>query len=156
MRSPFREVDEEVQYLPPHPAYSAVGNRELSGELQDIMSRLNTYGTDLERVEFIMEDCGLGKVPHGVQSVGSLLLFNSNINPYKDYQTLDNLISAGRYEVFFISYCSFYYNIILSCLMLTTFRNLYVLFFFIYSPCFFTELLRIFVFYNTKVFLKYN
>eukprot|EP00428_Durinskia_dybowskii_P067902 CAMPEP_0170366450 /NCGR_PEP_ID=MMETSP0117_2-20130122/6424_1 /TAXON_ID=400756 /ORGANISM="Durinskia baltica, Strain CSIRO CS-38" /LENGTH=611 /DNA_ID=CAMNT_0010621039 /DNA_START=39 /DNA_END=1874 /DNA_ORIENTATION=- len=96
MRSPFREVDEEVQYLPPHPAYSAVGNRELSGELHDIMSRLNTYGTDLERVEFIMEDCGLGKVPHGVQSVGSLLLFNSNINPYKDYQTLDNLISAGR------------------------------------------------------------
>jgi hypothetical protein len=90
-------VDEEVQYTPPHPALSVVGNRELYGELQDIVLRLNTFGTDLERVEFTMEDDGLGRLPQCVPSIGSLLLFNSNINPYKDYQTLDNLVSAGRY-----------------------------------------------------------
>mgnify|MGYP005994056951 CR=1 FL=1 len=97
MRSPFREVDEEIQYAPPHPALSIVGNKEQYSELHDIVVRLNTHGTELERVEFTMEDEGLGRLPQGVPSVGSLLLFNSNINPYKDYQTLDNLISAGRY-----------------------------------------------------------
>lgn len=50
----------------------------------------------MERVEFIMEDCGLGKLPDTIPSVGSMLLFNSSINPYKDYQTLDNLLSASR------------------------------------------------------------
>lgn len=75
---------------------SVVGNKELHGELQDIVVRLNTYGTDMERVEFTMEDEGLGRLPTDIPSVGALLLFNSNINPYKEYQTLDNLISAGR------------------------------------------------------------
>uniref|UniRef100_A0A7S3MFW6 WASH1 WAHD domain-containing protein n=1 Tax=Spumella elongata TaxID=89044 RepID=A0A7S3MFW6_9STRA len=96
LRSPYREVDEEVSYALPHPANSVVGNREFRSEMQDIVVRLNTFGTDLERVEFTMEDQGLGRLPHTVPSVGSMLLFNSNINPYKDYQTLDNLISAGR------------------------------------------------------------
>lgn len=96
LRSPCREVDDEVQYTPPHPANSVVGNRDAASELQDIVVRLNTFGTDLERVEFTMEDEGLGRLPYSVPSVGSLLLFNSNINPYQDYQTLDNLISAGR------------------------------------------------------------
>lgn len=48
-----------------------------------------------------MEDQGLGSLPHHIPSIGSMLLFNSNINPYKDYQTLDNLISAGRYELLY-------------------------------------------------------
>jgi hypothetical protein len=100
MRSPFRDADEEVQYVPPHPAHSVVGNKELYSELQDIVVRLNTNGTDLERVEFTMEDEGLGRLPHDISSVGSLLLFNSDINPYKEYQTLDNLVSAGRYRPF--------------------------------------------------------
>ncbi len=83
-------------YLPAEPHAFIVGNKELSGDLQDIVQRLNTYNTDIVRVEFVMEDSGLGPLPHVVPSVGSMLLFNSNINPYKDYQTLDNLISAGR------------------------------------------------------------
>jgi hypothetical protein len=97
-----------VQYTPPHPAHTIVGNKELQGEVQDIVKRLNTYGTDLERVEFTMEDEGLGRLPHHIPSVGSMLLFNSNINPYKDYQTLDNLLSAGRYIVhhLFLSFCA--------------------------------------------------
>lgn len=65
-------------------------------ELQDIIQRLNAYNTDIVRVEFIMEDNGLGPLPQNIPSVGSMLLFNSDINPYKDYQTLDNLMSAGR------------------------------------------------------------
>ena len=93
-----------VQYSPPHPALSLIGNKELSSEVHDIALRLNTHGTDLERVEFTMEDAGLGRLPHTVPSIGSMLLFNSDINPYKDYQTLDNLISAGRYSIVLFIY----------------------------------------------------
>jgi hypothetical protein len=41
-----------------------------------------------------MEDAGLGSLPAFVASVSSLLLFNSKINPYKNYATLDNLLNA--------------------------------------------------------------
>ena len=41
-----------------------------------------------------MEDAGLGSLPLGISSISSLLLFNSNINPYKNYVTLDNLLDA--------------------------------------------------------------
>ena len=43
-----------------------------------------------------MEDHGLGQLPHNITSVSSILLFNSTINPYKNYQTIDNLLSIGR------------------------------------------------------------
>lgn len=39
---------------------------------------------------------GLGSIPATIESVSSLLVFNSNSNPYKDYYTVDNLDSAGR------------------------------------------------------------
>ena len=64
-----------------------------------IAKRLNSHGTDMERVEFAMEDQGLGPPPTVLNSVGLLLLFNSGINPYKDYQTLDNLVSSGRAKI---------------------------------------------------------
>ena len=73
-----------------------IGNTELVEETNTIYTRLNTHNKDLQRVEFIMEDNGLGPLPEHVSSTSSLLLFNSNINPYKTYQTLDNLASAGR------------------------------------------------------------
>lgn len=95
-RSPYREVDEEAHYAAAAPNQSMMGNRDLTGEVQDILVRLNTHGTDMERVEFIMEDSGLGPLPIHVQSVSSILLYNSDINVYADYQTLDNLISTGR------------------------------------------------------------
>mmetsp|Transcript_27168 Transcript_27168/g.45511 ORF Transcript_27168/g.45511 Transcript_27168/m.45511 type:complete len:409 (-) Transcript_27168:1184-2410(-) len=95
--SPYREVDEEIQYAPAHPGFSTVGgSRQFNSEMRDIVMRLNNQGSDLERVEFTMEDQGLGRLPTTLHSVGSLLLFNSNINPYQDYQTLDNLMSTGR------------------------------------------------------------
>jgi hypothetical protein len=71
-------------------------NKELATEMQLIQSRMNSYGTELLRSEFIMEDKGLGSLPLS-PSVGSLLLFNSNTNPYKNYQALDNLVSSGRF-----------------------------------------------------------
>ena len=94
--SPYREADEEVQYKCANPNLSIIGDINLNSEVNTIVSRLNAYGTEIERVEFIMEDNGLGKLPSTILSVGSMLLFNSSINPYKDYQTLDNLISASR------------------------------------------------------------
>ena len=40
---------------------------------------------------------GIGsKPPDNIQSTTSLLLFNSNIDPYKNYQPSDNLARYGR------------------------------------------------------------
>ena len=40
-RSPYRDVDDEVQYVPAHPSNTTIGNRELATEVQDILLRLN-------------------------------------------------------------------------------------------------------------------
>lgn len=42
---------------------------------------------------------GLGRLPDNLDSVSSLLLFNSNDNPYKAYRSLDNLTGAGMMHV---------------------------------------------------------
>lgn len=89
-------MEDDVHYTPANPSNSAVANTELANDLQLMYSRVNTYGTDMLRSEFIMEDQGLGALPGTLPSTGSMLLFNSNINPYKNYQALDNLISTGR------------------------------------------------------------
>ena len=86
----------DIQYQPADSKRSAVANQDLESEILLVYSRLNKHGTDLLRVEMVMDDKGLGPLPASVPSVGSMLLFNSNINPYKNYQALDNLLSAGR------------------------------------------------------------
>ena len=91
-----REAEDDVRYMPPEAKRSLIGNLDATEENMLLLGRINTYGSDMERVEFIMEDEGLGPVPQQVEYVGSLLLFNSSINPYKNYQTLDNLVSSGR------------------------------------------------------------
>jgi len=94
--SVFREVQEDFVYHPGPLRRSLIGNTELSNEVVTIYSRLNSYGTDMERIELTMDSEGLGPLPNYIPSVGSLLLFNSDTNPYEDYQALDNLISTGR------------------------------------------------------------
>ena len=91
-----RQADEETRYFPADPEKSLVGNNEATDDNLLLLTRLNVHGSDMERVEFVMEDEGLGPVPEKVDYVGSLLLFNSAINPYKNYTTLDNLVSSGR------------------------------------------------------------
>lgn len=76
---------------------SLIGNHELHSEVSTIVTRLNSVNREMERVEFIMEDDGLGSLPLEITSVGSLLLFNSSVNVYRNFHTLDNLVSAGRY-----------------------------------------------------------
>ena len=92
----FRIAEDEKQYLPADSKKSSTSNTHLSEELFIILGRLNSHGADMERVEFIMEEKGLGSLPQTLTSVASLLLFNSDTNPYEDYQTLDNLMSSGR------------------------------------------------------------
>ncbi|CAM9933333.1 unnamed protein product, partial [Ectocarpus fasciculatus] len=94
--NPYPDIVDDVHYEPADPNKSSIGNRDLSAEILLVYSRLNKHGTDLLRVEMVMDDKGLGPLPPLVPSVGSLMLFNSNINPYKNYQALDNLLSAGR------------------------------------------------------------
>jgi hypothetical protein len=89
-------IIDDVEYFPATIQSSLVGNGELTEETQSIYNRLNSYGKEMTRVEFLMEDNGLGSLPPTISSIGSILLFNSNINPYKNYQTLDNLASSGR------------------------------------------------------------
>lgn len=99
--SPYPDIIDDVRYQPADPKRSSIGNPDLSAEILLVYSRLNKYGTDLLRVEMIMDDKGLGPLPPMIPSVGSLMLFNSNINPYKNYQALDNLLSTGRFKRFF-------------------------------------------------------
>lgn len=84
--SPYRDVGDDEQYHPPNARASCVGNSEATAQCHLLLGRINTHGSDMERVEFVMEDEGLGPLPASVQSVGSMLLFNSSINPYKNYQ----------------------------------------------------------------------
>jgi WAS family protein 1 len=59
-----------------------------------------------------VEHEGLGRLPDNLNSVSSLLLFNSNENPYKAYRNLDNLTGAGlklRNEVCFPSLLFFFF-----------------------------------------------
>lgn len=42
---------------------------------------------------------GLGRLPAYIPSVSSVLLFNSDTNPYQEYTTLDNLLGEDRAEV---------------------------------------------------------
>jgi hypothetical protein len=68
----------------------------MKSDILTIVTRINSNNREMERVEFIMEDEGLGPMPRNITTIGSLLLFNSHVNVYKNYQTLDNLISGGR------------------------------------------------------------
>lgn len=61
-----------------------------------IITRLNSNNREMQRAEFVMEDEGLGSLPTHISSISSVLLFNSAVNVYKNYQTLDNLESTGR------------------------------------------------------------
>ena len=92
---PYREAGDEIYELP-NISKVCISNQELSTEIHSIFCRLNTYNTELKKVEFIMEDKGLGPLPSHLPTVGSLLLYNSNVNPYKNYQQLDNLEASGR------------------------------------------------------------
>jgi len=42
---------------------------------------------------------GLGQLPQGLKSVSSLILFNSQENPYKEYSLVDALLFRGRRRV---------------------------------------------------------
>eukprot|EP01035_Chromulina_nebulosa_P037882 gene37882-51149_t len=95
MASPYREIEDNICYLMGRPEASSIDRADLTSEIEEIAHRLNAHNTAIERVEFIMEDHGLGSMPPNIPSVGSILVFNSSINPYKEYQTLDNLISHG-------------------------------------------------------------
>jgi hypothetical protein len=95
----YRDMGDDEQYYRPNPMRSIVGNTDATEESLLLLGRINTHGSDMERVEFVMEDEGLGSLPPQLECIGSLLLFNSAINPYKNYQTLDNLVSTGRVKV---------------------------------------------------------
>ena len=46
---------------------------------------------------YYTSNIGLGQLPQNIPSIGSLLLYNTSINPYRDYQmTLDNLVYAAE------------------------------------------------------------
>jgi hypothetical protein len=51
-------ADDKIQYQPGEVKKSSAQNVVLSDELTIIWGRLNSYGTEMERVEFVMEDKG--------------------------------------------------------------------------------------------------
>jgi len=58
-----------------------------------ILAETETIDTRVANVE---EWEGLGRLPENLPSVSSLLLFNTDENPYKVYHTLDNLLGTDR------------------------------------------------------------
>lgn len=85
-----------IQHFPADPKKSSIGNNELTVELQAILCRLHQGSNSTAEKMQAMEETKLELLPPMIQSYGSLIYFNSSINPYRDYQTLDNLVSLGR------------------------------------------------------------
>lgn len=96
MDPPHRDAEDDTVYYPGMAKQSLVANPDAADESLLLLSRLNAHGSDLERVEFTMEDEGLGPFPPQIAHVGSVMLFNTSSNPYNQYQTLDNFMSTGR------------------------------------------------------------
>jgi len=65
---------------------------ELFSELSKLIPREESEASKRRRSSAHAE--GLGKLPGYLPSVSSVLLFNSSENPYKDYSSFDNLVSA--------------------------------------------------------------
>ena len=76
--SAFPEPDPEVEYVTMDPQASALSHPDQQQELNGLYQRLNPHDTDMQRVEIVMEEQGLGPLPNEdvVSSAASLLLFN--------------------------------------------------------------------------------
>jgi WAS family protein 1 len=101
--NPYPEPNDSTTYTliggRVNPGMSAMPmTAEVVSEVEHVYKRLNVHNTDMEKVEFLMEDKGLGQFPstNNIPSVGSLLLYNTDINPYKNYVASDNLVSTGK------------------------------------------------------------
>ena len=94
-------VDDSVQYIPADAKRSPINNAKLSQDLDIILTRLHASPHLSEKSSAIYENGvkgGVGMFPSAdIKTTASLLVFNSTINPYKEYQALDNLASAGRF-----------------------------------------------------------
>eukprot|EP00519_Triparma_laevis_P001869 CAMPEP_0182516964 /NCGR_PEP_ID=MMETSP1321-20130603/41332_1 /TAXON_ID=91990 /ORGANISM="Bolidomonas sp., Strain RCC1657" /LENGTH=292 /DNA_ID=CAMNT_0024724637 /DNA_START=118 /DNA_END=993 /DNA_ORIENTATION=- len=92
--SAFPEPDPEVEYVTMDPQASALSHPDQQQELNGLYQRLNPHDTDMQRVEIVMEEQGLGPLPNEdvVSSAASLLLFNSTKNPYNEYSRENNLL----------------------------------------------------------------
>ncbi|GMH91454.1 hypothetical protein TL16_g12065 [Triparma laevis f. inornata] len=90
----FPDAEEEVEYVTMDPQASALSHPEQLQELNGLYQRLNPHATDMQRVEILMEEQGLGPLPSSsvITSSASLLLFNSTRNPYKEYERVNNLM----------------------------------------------------------------
>eukprot|EP00954_Amorphochlora_amoebiformis_P002017 157009-Amorphochlora_amoeboformis.AAC.1 len=64
---------------------------ELFSELSKLIPKIGSTGREEKNQS---SDEGLGKLPHYLPSISSVLLFNSSENPYKDYSSFDNLVSS--------------------------------------------------------------
>tara|TARA_B110000971_G_scaffold217292_1_gene253885 strand:- start:158 stop:1087 length:930 start_codon:yes stop_codon:yes gene_type:complete len=96
--SPYLDADPETLYTPADPNMSDLNNNELTRDLTDLFTRLNPGSTDMIRVEIMMENEGVGALPKKVDSVASLLLFNSTKCPYNEYIQMNNLVGTDFAE----------------------------------------------------------
>jgi len=77
-------------YLKEHHAIPPEKARELTGT--ELVRETTSFSDSLQQPD----QEGLGRLPHSLFSVSSLLLFNSIDNPYKKYANLDNLFSTAQ------------------------------------------------------------
>jgi hypothetical protein len=102
-------VDDNVQYIPADAKRSPIHNVKLSQDLDIILTRLHASPHLSDKSSAIYENGskgGVGMFPSAdIKTTASLLVFNSSINPYKEYQALDNLASAGRFVLYICENC---------------------------------------------------
>ena len=82
MMPAYREADDKTHYTYSDSKRAIVGNAQYLNDVDLYISRINSSNSDMKRIEFIMEEEGIGHLPRYIETVGSLLLFNSQTNPY--------------------------------------------------------------------------
>lgn len=73
---------------------SPICQRDLLDTSLDLLTKLNLYSTVPLRVEVQMQDHALGRRPAYIDTVSSFLLFNTNVNCYRNYTIVDNLMGV--------------------------------------------------------------
>lgn len=101
---PFNPPDENTHYKLADSKLSTISNPNLYDELGVMLTRLIASHNNVQNNSDLQHRkqtkgriAGVGtRPPDNIQSTTSMLVFNSSIDPYKNYQPSDNLARYGR------------------------------------------------------------
>ena len=95
-----------------------ISSKHKTADSTSIKDKLQFYSVNIKQTkdkdEAEKRGEGLGKLPKTIDTVGSLLLFNTVENPYKKYVIMDPLAGKLTVTVFFLTAISFLASIIIN------------------------------------------